>query len=64
LKFFAALPSESSSYHRLNADWHRDPLTGMLIWQAIANNLTLLSKDKNVAQYNRWAQTQIWQPQT
>ena len=54
------LPSESSSYHRLDANWHRDPFDRMLIWQAIANNLTLLSKDKNVAQYKSVGLKLIW----
>lgn len=54
------LPSESSGYHQLNAAWHRDPFDRMLIWQAITNNLTLLSKDKNVAQYKSVGLKLIW----
>jgi PIN domain nuclease of toxin-antitoxin system len=30
---------------------HKDPFDRMLIWQAINNNLTLLSKDKIFQQY-------------
>ena len=58
--FLPLLPVESSSYHKLDASWHRDPFDRMLIWQAIANNLTLLSKDKNVAQYKSVGLKQIW----
>src|SRR5665213_605901 len=50
-KYLPLLPTESASYHQINADLHRDPFDRMLIWQAIKNDLTLLSKDKNVARY-------------
>jgi PIN domain nuclease of toxin-antitoxin system len=49
--FLPLLPAEATGYHNLNANWHRDPFDRMLIWQAIKNNLILLSKDKNIAQY-------------
>lgn len=49
--FLPLLPIEAAGYHNLNADWHRDPFDRMLIWQAIKNNLILLSKDKSIAQY-------------
>lgn len=49
--FLPLLPVEAAGYHKLNANWHRDPFDRMLIWQAINNNLTLLSKDKNMIHY-------------
>jgi PIN domain nuclease of toxin-antitoxin system len=58
--FLSLLPGESASYHKLNATWHRDPFDRMLIWQAINNNLTLLSKDKNVAQYKSVGLKLLW----
>ena len=52
--------TESSNYHKLNADWHRDPFDRMLIWQAINNNLILVSKDKAVAQYKSIGLKLVW----
>ena len=60
---FSLLPLlsiESAGYHQLNATWHRDPFDRMLIWQAIKNNLTLLSKDKNVALYKSVGLKLVW----
>lgn len=42
---------DSSSYHKLKATYHKDPFDRMLIWQAIRNNYTLVSVDKNVKKY-------------
>ncbi|WP_040298597.1 type II toxin-antitoxin system VapC family toxin [Arcticibacter svalbardensis] len=58
--FLPLLPIESASYHNLHATWHRDPFDRMLIWQAIKNNLTLLSKDKNIALYKSIGLKLIW----
>jgi len=54
------LPVESAGYHKLNASWHRDPFDRMLIWQSINNNLTLLSKDENIALYKSVGLKQLW----
>ena len=58
--FLPLLPVESAGYHNLRADWHRDPFDRMLIWQAIKNNLSLLSKDKNIALYRSVGLKLIW----
>jgi len=39
---------DSSSYHKLKANYHKDPFDRMLIWQAIRNDYTLISVDGNV----------------
>jgi PIN domain nuclease of toxin-antitoxin system len=60
---FSLLPllaAESACYHNLNADWHRDPFDRMLIWQAIQNKLTLLTKDKNIARYKSVGLKSAW----
>jgi PIN domain nuclease of toxin-antitoxin system len=49
IKLLAA--KDSSTYHKLKADYHKDPFDRMLIWQAICNNYTLISADKNVKKY-------------
>lgn len=58
--FLPLLPVESAGYHNLRADWNRDPFDRMLIWQAIKNNLALLSKDKNIALYRSVGLKLIW----
>ncbi|MBT4287573.1 MAG: type II toxin-antitoxin system VapC family toxin [Deltaproteobacteria bacterium] len=41
-----------ASYYQLpKKEHHKDPFDRMLIWQAITNNLTLLSKDTGISQY-------------
>ncbi len=42
---------DSSTYHKLTANYHKDPFDRMLIWQAISNNYTLISADGNVKKY-------------
>lgn len=42
---------ECSTYHRLNAVYHKDPFDRMLIWFAIQNNYTMISVDRNVKKY-------------
>jgi len=54
------LPAEAAQYHKIAATWHRDPFDRMLIWQAINRNLTLISKDKTVAQYKSVGLNVIW----
>jgi len=44
-------PEESSTYHELKATHHKDPFDRMLIWQAIRNNLILISSDVNISRY-------------
>ena len=44
-------PDDSSTYHELNANHHKDPFDRMLIWQAIRNNLILISSDVNILRY-------------
>ncbi|MCD6013245.1 MAG: DNA-binding protein [Flavipsychrobacter sp.] len=42
---------DSSTFHNLKATYHKDPFDRMLIWQAIRNNYTLISADKDVKKY-------------
>lgn len=43
--------NDSSTYHKLTASYHKDPFDRMLIWQAISNKYTLISKDSNIQKY-------------
>ena len=42
---------DSSTYHKLKANHHKDPFDRMLIWQAMNNDYTLVSIDKDVKKY-------------
>jgi len=53
-------PKETSSYHLLKEEWHRDPFDRMLIWQAIQNNLTLISKDPLINRYKEAGLKTLW----
>ena len=54
------LPEEAATYHELEASWHRDPFDRMLIWQAIQNKLTIISKDIHIASYQSVGLKVIW----
>lgn len=42
---------DSSTYYKLEASHHKDPFDRMLIWQAIRNNFTLITVDKDIKKY-------------
>lgn len=46
-------PDDYASFHRLpKVLKHKDPFDRMLIWQAIQNDLVLLSRDSQLPKYN------------
>lgn len=45
------LPEQAASFHRLPRAVHKDPFDRMLIWQAIHENLILVSKDSQFQHY-------------
>ena len=50
----------AASYNNLTPAHHKDPFDRMLIWQAIRNNYTLISKDENIKQYSSVGLKSIW----
>jgi PIN domain nuclease of toxin-antitoxin system len=42
---------DTSTYHQLEATYHKDPFDRMLIWQAIRNGYTLISVDSSIKKY-------------
>ena len=44
-------PGDRRRCHELKATHHKGPFDRMLIWQAIRNNLTLISSDVNISKY-------------
>lgn len=53
-------PELAASHYKLNAIWHKDPFDRMLIWQAIQNDIALISKDENINKYQSAGLKVIW----
>ena len=51
---------ESASFHQLPKTPHRDPFDRMLVWQAIARDLTLISKDAALPEYQHSGLKILW----
>lgn len=47
-EIIALTDSETSSFHQLSADYHKDPFDRMLIWQALKAGYTFISDDDHV----------------
>jgi len=59
---FIPLPingEEASSFYKLDLE-NRDPFDRMLVWQAIKNNLPLVSKDGRLTNYTKNGLQLIW----
>nr|VFJ47557.1 MAG: PIN domain nuclease, a component of toxin-antitoxin system (PIN domain) [Candidatus Kentron sp. FM]VFJ55896.1 MAG: PIN domain nuclease, a component of toxin-antitoxin system (PIN domain) [Candidatus Kentron sp. FM]VFK10689.1 MAG: PIN domain nuclease, a component of toxin-antitoxin system (PIN domain) [Candidatus Kentron sp. FM] len=53
-------PLEAATFYRLPRLAHRDPFDRMLIWQAIRQKLTLISRDAAFADYRRHGLKVVW----
>lgn len=53
-------PETVSTYYQLPKTSHRDPFDRMLIWQAIRQKYTLISKDTQFMGYQRHGLKLIW----
>ncbi|MCE7062035.1 type II toxin-antitoxin system VapC family toxin [Dyadobacter sp. CY343] len=42
---------EGSSFHKLSANYHKDPFDRMLIWQAISGDYNLITDDSLIHNY-------------
>jgi PIN domain nuclease of toxin-antitoxin system len=56
----ALAPQDAATFHQLPRYHHRDPFDRMLVWQAIRQNLTLLSKDPELSQYHTHGLRVVW----
>lgn len=59
---FASLPiqaRETNSFYKLEL-LTKDPFDRILVWQAIKNDLPLVSKDRRLAGYERYGLQLIW----
>lgn len=59
-KLLPIVSEVAASYHQLKGNWHRDPFDRMLIWQAIQQDLILITKDKNIANYKNEGLRTMW----
>jgi len=51
---------DASSFFRLKSDFHKDPFDRMIIWQAINNQCTLVTKDSEIKKYEQVGLKTIW----
>lgn len=54
------MPELAAGSYKLSANWHKDPFDRMLIWQAIQDNLTMISQDENIKKYQSSGLKIIW----
>jgi PIN domain nuclease of toxin-antitoxin system len=59
-EFISLSPTEASSYNKLTFSYHKDPFDRMLIWQAIQQDLVLVTKDNRITQYSSAGLKTIW----
>jgi PIN domain nuclease of toxin-antitoxin system len=53
-------PQDAATFHQLPRLQHKDPFDRMLVWQAIRQHLTLLSKDSELGQYQAHGLRVLW----
>ncbi len=51
---------EASTFYKLPKMHHKDPFDRLIIWQAIRRNLTLISKDRNMLDYQGFGLQLLW----
>ena len=60
---FGVLPlnaDDASSFHRLPREAHRDPFDRMIVWQAIARRIPLITKDSALSAYASQGLVTLW----
>ena len=51
---------ETASFYRLPRTAHKDPFDRMIIWQAIQQQIALISKDTHCADYEKFGLSVLW----
>jgi PIN domain nuclease of toxin-antitoxin system len=51
---------ETASFYRLPRTAHKDPFERMIIWQAIQQQIALISKDTHFAGYEKFGLSVLW----
>ena len=52
--------TEVSTFYKLPKIRHKDPFDRLIIWQAIHKNMTLISKDKAMKEYEQFGLNVLW----
>ena len=53
-------PQDAATFYQLPRFQHKDPFDRLLVWQCICQNLTLLSKDPDLRQYQPHGLRVLW----
>ncbi len=53
-------PDTCSTYHFLEAKYHKDPFDRMLLWLAKSQNFSIISKDENLKLYASEGLSIVW----
>jgi PIN domain nuclease of toxin-antitoxin system len=59
-EFLEDTPKVFASFHKLPLISHADPFDRLIIWQAISNDMILISKDKHFKEYNTFGLKTLW----
>nr|WP_295923428.1 type II toxin-antitoxin system VapC family toxin [uncultured Dyadobacter sp.] len=59
-ELMALTASDTGSLHQLSGSHHKDPFDRMLIWQAICNDMTLVTDDRYILKYASAGLKTIW----
>lgn len=51
---------EAATFYKLPIIKHKDPFDRLLIWQAINRNITLISKDEVMKEYQKFGLKNLW----
>ena len=60
LEFLHPSPEELASFHQLPRFAHKDPFDRLIIWQALHNKLSLVSKDQRLSDYQALGLKVVW----
>jgi len=53
-------PAQAAGFHQLPRKTHKDPFDRMIVWQAIQNKCTLVSKDGELNSYREFGLKTFW----
>ena len=50
----------ASTFYKLPGDLHKDPFDRLVVWQAISQNVVLITKDKKLSSYKGLGLKTLW----
>lgn len=50
----------ASTFYKLPRDLHKDPFDRLVVWQAISQNVVLITKDKTLSSYKKLGLKTLW----